>query len=422
MSGFTFLYFIGIYAIMTFEIVLLIMNYRFSTKPPIAVPGVLRDVYTPELVEKSILYTKARGELQIFSTLVEFAFVTAGIFWLFPLIERIAVSLTGSFVWQGVLFFAILALIGYLSMLPFHVYSTFVLERRFGFNKTAPATFIADSLKEILLIAAIGVPLLALSLMAIEKLAYWWIYLLLGIILFQLLSGLLYPVLILPLFSKLKPLEDGQLKQAIFDLSKRSGFEVKSIFVMDASKRTGHTNAFFTGFGKARRIVLYDTLIEKHSLSEIEAIFAHEAGHYKYRHTLKGTVISSATTGLSIFLLWFMVRSGIIETIFAVEREFTALLYSGVFVMSLFSVFGWLGSYISRRWEFAADSYAAEIMGTAGPMIDALKRLSASNLSNLRSHPLYTALNYSHPTTLERIEKLCKIDSNIDEEIKGVKS
>lgn len=127
MSGFTFLYFIGIYAIMTFEIVLLIMNYRFSTKPPIAVPGVLRDVYTPELVEKSILYTKARGELQIFSTLVEFAFVTAGIFWLFPLIERIAVSLTGSFVWQGVLFFAILALIGYLSMLPFHVYS--ILER-----------------------------------------------------------------------------------------------------------------------------------------------------------------------------------------------------------------------------------------------------------------------------------------------------
>ncbi len=419
MNGFAFLYFLIVYGIAAFEFSLLILNYRHSKVSKASLPEALRDVYTRELVDSSVEYTRAKGRLKILSALIEVIALSVGIFWLFPLLEGWSVSLAGSFVWQGVIFFTLMALGSYLLSMPFSLYSTFVLEREYGFNRTSVSTYLKDTAKGLMLAVVIGLPLLLMALFAVEKVANWWIYILAGLLVFELLSGWLFPIVILPLFSKLTPLEDGELKQRIMKLSEKAGFEIKSIFVMDASRRTSHTNAFFTGIGKAKRIVLYDSLIEKHTQEEIEAIFAHEAGHYRYKHTTKGLILSYAVTGLSILFLWLLTRSSVLPEIFGIERDYTALLYGGILVSATFSAFNWLGSYISRRWEFMADEYAAKTIGSPEPMVSALKKLAVSNLSNLSPHPLYAALTYSHPTTRERIENLKRIYSNNSERVEG---
>ncbi|HPE54560.1 MAG TPA: M48 family metallopeptidase, partial [Mesotoga prima] len=257
--------------------------------------------------------------------------------------------------------------------------------------------------------------LVYLALLAIDSFEYWWVYLLIGVVGFEILTQLIFPTVILPLFYKLKPLEDENLAERIREIADRAGFGVKSILVMDASRKTGHTNAFFTGIGRAKRIVLYDSLLEKHSSEEIEAIFAHEAGHFKRKHILKGMLISNAVAIFAVVLLWMMVESDTVAGIFGVSEKYAILLYAGIFLSSIFTVLDWIDSFISRKWEFEADSYSAMITGDTQPMIRALKNLSVSNLSNLSPHPLYAALYYSHPPSWERIEKLNGIVSNIDE-------
>ncbi|MGC9321159.1 MAG: M48 family metallopeptidase [Kosmotogaceae bacterium] len=415
MTSFETIFLLVVYVIAFFELFLLSLNYRNAKLSKVSLPDNLRDVFNDDLIEKSVEYTRAKGIIAMVSFVVNLIALSMGIFWVFRAIESLSTKLAEGFAIRGLIFFTLIAAISFAISLPFSIYSTFVLENRYGFNRTTPKTFIVDKLKGLLLVAVIGIPLMYLALLAIDSFTYWWVYLLIGVIAFELLTQLIFPTIILPLFYKLKPLEDEDLMKRIRAIAERSGFAVKSILVMDASKKTGHTNAFFTGIGRAKRIVLYDSLLEKHSSEEIEAIFAHEAGHFKRKHILKGMFLSNAVTVFAIFILWLIVESDTVTGIFGISEKYTILLYAGIFLSSIFTVLGWIDSFISRKWEFEADRYAAQITGNPQPMIGALKNLSVSNLSNLSPHPLDAALYYSHPPSWERIEKLNGIVSNVDE-------
>ena len=415
MTSFETVFILVVYGIAFFELFLLSLNFRNAKLSKVSLPDNLRDVFSDDLIEKSVEYSRAKSLFVIVSSVVNLVALSIGIFWGFGVIESLSVKLAEGFALRGLIFFSLIASIYFFISLPFSIYSTFVLENRYGFNRTTPKTFVSDKIKEILLAAGIGLPLVYLALLAIDSFEYWWVYLLIGVVGFEILTQLIFPTVILPLFYKLKPLEDENLAKRIREIADKAGFGVKSILVMDASRKTRHTNAFFTGIGRAKRIVLYDSLLEKHSSEEIEAIFAHEAGHFKRKHILKGMLISNAVAVLAVVLLWMIVESDTVAGIFGVSEKYAILLYAGIFLSSIFTVLDWIDSFISRKWEFEADSYAAMITGDTQPMIRALKNLSVSNLSNLSPHPLYAALYYSHPPSWERIEKLNGIVSNIDE-------
>ncbi|HNQ71490.1 M48 family metallopeptidase [Mesotoga prima] len=415
MTSFETVFILVVYGIAFFELFLLSLNFRNAKLSKVSLPDNLRDVFSDDLIEKSVEYSRAKSLFVIVSSVVNLVALSIGIFWGFGVIESLSVKLAEGFALRGLIFFSLIASIYFFISLPFSIYSTFVLENRYGFNRTTPKTFVSDKIKEILLAAGIGLPLVYLALLAIDSFEYWWVYLLIGVVGFEILTQLIFPTVILPLFYKLKPLEDENLAKRIREIADKAGFGVKSILVMDASRKTRHTNAFFTGIGRAKRIVLYDSLLEKHSSEEIEAIFAHEAGHFKRKHILKGMLISNAVAVLAVVLLWMIVESDTVAGIFGVSEKYAILLYAGIFLSSIFTVLDWIDSFISRKWEFEADSYSAMITGDTQPMIRALKNLSVSNLSNLSPHPLYAALYYSHPPSWERIEKLNGIVSNIDE-------
>jgi len=415
MTSFETVFILVVYGIAFFELFLLSLNFRNAKLSKVSLPDNLRDVFSDDLIEKSVEYSRAKSLFVIVSSVVNLVALSIGIFWGFGVIESLSMKLAEGFALRGLIFFSLIASIYFFISLPFSIYSTFVLENRYGFNRTTPKTFVSDKIKEILLAAGIGLPLVYLALLAIDSFEYWWVYLLIGVVGFEILTQLIFPTVILPLFYKLKPLEDENLAKRIREIADKAGFGVKSILVMDASRKTRHTNAFFTGIGRAKRIVLYDSLLEKHSSEEIEAIFAHEAGHFKRKHILKGMLISNAVAIFAVVLLWMMVESDTVAGIFGVSEKYAILLYAGIFLSSIFTVLDWIDSFISRKWEFEADSYSAMITGDTQPMIRALKNLSVSNLSNLSPHPLYAALYYSHPPSWERIEKLNGIVSNIDE-------
>ena len=415
MTSFETVFILVVYGIAFFELFLLSLNFRNAKLSKVSLPDNLRDVFSDDLIEKSVEYSRAKSLFVIVSSVVNLVALSIGIFWGFGVIESLSMKLAEGFALRGLIFFSLIASIYFFISLPFSIYSTFVLENRYGFNRTTPKTFVSDKIKEVLLAAGIGLPLVYLALLAIDSFEYWWVYLLIGVVGFEILTQLIFPTVILPLFYKLKPLEDENLAERIREIADRAGFGVKSILVMDASRKTRHTNAFFTGIGRAKRIVLYDSLLEKHSSEEIEAIFAHEAGHFKRKHILKGMLISNAVAVLAVVLLWMIVESDTVAGIFGVSEKYAILLYAGIFLSSIFTVLDWIDSFISRKWEFEADSYSAMITGDTQPMIRALKNLSVSNLSNLSPHPLYAALYYSHPPSWERIEKLNGIVSNIDE-------
>jgi len=415
MTSFETVFILVVYGIAFFELFLLSLNFRNAKLSKVSLPDNLRDVFSDDLIEKSVEYSRAKSLFVIVSSVVNLVALSIGIFWGFGVIESLSMKLAEGFALRGLIFFSLIASIYFFISLPFSIYSTFVLENRYGFNRTTPKTFVSDKIKEVLLAAGIGLPLVYLALLAIDSFEYWWVYLLIGVVGFEILTQLIFPTVILPLFYKLKPLEDENLAERIREIADRAGFGVKSILVMDASRKTRHTNAFFTGIGRAKRIVLYDSLLEKHSSEEIEAIFAHEAGHFKRKHILKGMLISNAVAIFAVVLLWMMVESDTVAGIFGVSEKYAILLYAGIFLSSIFTVLDWIDSFISRKWEFEADSYSAMITGDTQPMIRALKNLSVSNLSNLSPHPLYAALYYSHPPSWERIEKLNGIVSNIDE-------
>lgn len=309
----------------------------------------------------------------------------------------------------GLIFVAIILLIFRLIHLPFSVYDTFVIEEKYGFNKTTPRTFVLDIIKALLLAVIIGSPILAAILWFFGfagSLA--WLYCWAAVTAAQVLLVFLAPYVIMPLFNKFEPLEEGELRAAIEAYAEEQRFRLKGVYKMDGSKRSAKTNAFFTGFGKSKRIVLFDTLIAKHTVPELVAVVAHEMGHYKKHHVLWAVVRATATLGLTFFLMSLFINNENMLRAFRMECTsiYASLVFFGFLYAPISMAIAMVETMVSRKQEYAADAFAARTTGDPEAMISCLKKLSIDNLSNLAPHPLKVVVEYSHPPVLDRIKAL----------------
>lgn len=387
------------------------LNLKVLTKK---LPEEFSGVYDEETYAKSQEYTKVR---------TRFGFITG----IFDLLLLLGFWFSGGFNWldqivrswgfgelvTGLLFIGILMVAKSIISLPFSIYSTFVIEERFGFNKTTPKTFVLDLIKGLLLGAVIGIPLLAGILaffMYTGELA--WLYAWLAVTAFTLIMQYVAPTWIMPLFNKFTPLEEGELRTAIEEYTEKVNFPLQGLFVIDGSKRSSKSNAFFTGFGKNKRVALYDTLIENHTIPELVAVLAHEIGHYKKKHIIKGMVISILHTGVLFFLLsFFLSEKGLFDAFYMEQMSvYTGLIFFGMLYSPIEMILSIFMQMSSRKHEYEADEFAAKTTGKPGDMISTLKKLSKDNLSNLTPHPFYVFLNYSHPPVLERIKAIREIN------------
>lgn len=384
-----------------------LLNLRaLSSRPPAG----FEHVYDPERYARSQEYTRAKTRFSFWPQALDLALLLG--FWFaggFAWLDRATRALGYGELVTGLLFIGALFLGKTLLELPFRHWSTFVLEERFGFNKTTRATFWADAAKGLLLALVLGGPLLAAILYFFERLGdSAWLVCWAVTALFTLLVQWVAPTWIFPLFNKFKPLEEGELRAAVLDYARRVGFPLEGLFVIDGSRRSTKANAFFTGFGKRKRIALFDTLIEKHTTEELVAVVAHEIGHYKRRHILQGLVLGLAQAGLVFFVLSRVLSE---PALFAAFGVTTPSVHAGlVFFALLWSplelVLGLAQQALSRRNEFEADAFARETTGRAEPLVRALERLSADSLSNLTPHPVYVALHHSHPPLPARVAAL----------------
>jgi STE24 endopeptidase len=294
-------------------------------------------------------------------------------------------------------------------------YHQFRLEERFGFNTTTQRLWWLDRVKGLLLALVLGLPLLALVLKLVDWTGpHWWLWAWGSLLVFQLVMAVLAPVLILPLFNKFTPLPEGSLRRRLLELAERTRFRARSIQVMDGSKRSRHSNAFFTGFGKFRKIVLFDTLIAQLAEPELAAVLAHEIGHYKKKHIPKMLLVSAMASLAGFYLLsvlasrpWFYSSFGFPAGNLAPALLLFGLLSSAVTFWASPVAHAW-----SRRYEYQADAFAAAVMNEAEPLVGALRKLNEKNLSNLTPHPLYSGFYYSHPTLLERETALTSMARN----------
>ncbi len=376
------------------------------------VPEPFQDVYTAEQYRQSREYLRANTK----SDWVESAFhliLFVG-FWFtggFNLLDQWVRSLSENAVVCGIMFVFILTTARILLGLPFNLYQTFVIEERFGFNKTTWQTFLMDRMKGLMLGIVIGIPLLAAILAFFEYAganAWWYCWLVVSI--FSLLLQFVAPTWIMPLFNKFKPLEAGELRSAILAYAKTIDFPLENVFVMDGSKRSAKSNAFFTGFGRHKRIVLFDTLINQTTVAELVAILAHEMGHFKKRHILMNTAIAICHTGILFFLLSVFISLPALFNAFymAAPSIYAGMLFFGMLFSPVEFFLGVIMQAFSRYNERQADHFAVTTTRKRQPLISALKKLSVHNLSNLTPHPAYVVLNYSHPPILERIETISK--------------
>ena len=314
----------------------------------------------------------------------------------------------------GTLVIAILGALRWLLELPFEIHHTFGTETRFGFNRTTPKVFIADTLKSLVLGAAIGLPLLAGLLWLFARWPDAWLWGWLGFSAVMLALAFLAPSLLLPLFNKFEPMPEGPLRSGIEKLAEKCGFPLGGLFVMDGSKRSTKANAFFTGFGRNRRIALYDTLIERHGQAELLAVLAHEIGHFRLRHVWQQLGAGLLANGLLFFLLGYALRAPEIYHAFGLPGDAPLPIHFGlVFFLVLYAPVGQILSLLrnalSRRHEFEADAYAAAATGEPSSLASALKKLSTDSLSNLTPHPLVVWLDHSHPPVVERLRALAQL-------------
>ncbi|MDZ7581573.1 MAG: M48 family metallopeptidase [Deltaproteobacteria bacterium] len=310
---------------------------------------------------------------------------------------------------SGLAYIGILSLLAGSVSLPFSVYATFVIEARFGFNQTTWATFFKDRLKGLALALVLGGPLLAAVLAFFEYAGHFaWLYGWAAVTLFMLVMQFVAPTWIMPLFNRFSPLPEGRLRQAIFSYARSIDFPLDNIHVMDGSRRSRKSNAFFTGFGRHKRIVLFDTLVEKHTVEELVAVLAHEMGHYKKKHIQKSLLAGIVQSGLMFFLLSFFISEPALFEAFYVRQP---SVYAGlVFFALVYAPLGFLSGLLmqafSRRNEFAADRFAVDTTRAPDAMASALKKLAVDNLTNLTPHRFYVFLNYSHPPVLQRLQAI----------------
>jgi STE24 endopeptidase len=309
----------------------------------------------------------------------------------------------------GLLFFAALGVITSLIDLPFDYYNVFIIEEKYGFNTRTLRIWITDIIKSVIISVILGGILLSLILAMVEYCGnLWWLWAWMVFMIFQLLVTVIYPTVIAPIFNKFTPVEDKGLEKSIREMADREGIPVEEIFQMDAGKRSRHTNAYFTGLGKSKRIVLYDTLMKAHTNDEILAVLAHEMGHLKKGHIKKQLLLVTVTSLLIFYAAAWMLKWELIYISFGFTTTPT---YAGLFLIAI--LWGPLGFFLSpvsmalsRKFERESDKYAWKVMNGAGPLVNALKKIALDNLSNLCPHPLYVKFNYSHPPITERISSL----------------
>jgi STE24 endopeptidase len=376
------------------------------------IPDDVATFYDPERYFRSLEYHKE---------LTRFSFLSSA----FSFLLAIGMLLSGGFGWLDDLlriyiqsdtllalaFFGILMLASDLVTLPFQLYSTFVIEEKYGFNKTTPGTFFMDKIKGYFLAAVIGAPLLALLIYLITSIGpNFWIWFALVAAGFILFMNMFYTTLILPLFNKLTPLPEGNLKSAIQRFASSVDFPLDNILVIDGSKRSSKANAFFSGIGRKKKIVLYDTLIQKHTAEELVAVLAHEVGHFKKKHIVRGFVLSIIQVFFTMFILSLMVYNGNLSLSLGASQQsiHLNLIAFSILFAPISGLTGLLMSIYSRKNEFEADAYARETF-SGSALAEALKKLSVDSLSNLYPHPLYVFFHYSHPPLLKRLEAINKI-------------
>ncbi|HEX2964591.1 MAG TPA: M48 family metallopeptidase [Syntrophorhabdaceae bacterium] len=373
------------------------------------VPAVFKDSVDETTLGKMVDYTCDNARLTTVEDLVEDAIELAMLFLLVPYLVSLLVALNIHIIWQSLIFFGVLAAIGSLFSLPFSLYNTFVLEKAYGFSTITWKIWITDLIKSTVISAVLMGIMLSVFMALVVRLPHtWWFWAWAALVLFQILIMWAYPVLIAPLFNKYEPIKDDTLRDDIIALLSKVNLKAKGIFQVDAGKRSRHTNAYFTGIGRTKRIVLYDTLLASHAPGEILSVLAHEIGHWKKKHILKQLIFMIGASLVLFYAIYLITASPVLYRTFGVQHE---VIYAGLFLVSLYLgtlkfFFSPAGAAVMRRYERQADTMAVELTGTSAPMIEALKRLAKDNLSNLHPHPVYTWFYYSHPPLTERIEYL----------------
>ncbi len=382
------------------------LNARHFDDP---VPSELADVYDEKEYEKSQRYKKERFKFGLitstFTVLLTLGFI---IFDGFAWVDQVARSITDNSILIALIFFGIIMLGSDILMTPFSWYSTFVIEEKYGFNKTTRKTFLLDKLKGLAMTAVLGGGILALIVWFYQVAGadFWW-YAWVLIAVFSVFMNMFYAKLIVPLFNKQTPLEEGSLRTRIEEYARSVGFKLDNIFVIDGSKRSTKANAYFSGFGSEKRITLYDTLINDLEEDEIVAVLAHEVGHYKRNHILVNLAVSILTTGFTLWLLSLFVDNSVLSKALGVsEPSFhIGLVAFGILYSPISEITGLIMNYISRKFEYQADNYAKATYNGES-LISSLKKLSKNALSNLTPHKAYIFVHYSHPSLLQRYRNL----------------
>ena len=405
---------------------LVIFNYSFSNLLDYInhrnwkdeIPNELKDFYDKEKYKKAKNYALSKNKISLFSSSLSFLLVISLIvFNGYGIIDQFVSSnlskffdsrqISSNFIQSGI-FFLILFILNSFISIPFSYYNTFVIEEKFGFNKTTKLTFFIDIIKSTLLSFFIGGILLFLALYLYENLNDgFWLWLWIGLSLLMILINMFYADLIVPIFNKLTPLDDGELRNKIEKYSKDVGYLLKNIYVIDGSKRSTKANAFFSGLGPRKTIALYDTLIEKHSENELVAVLAHEVGHFKKKHIFSGLIMSIIQIGIMSFFFELCLKLpeisialGGLESSFHLGLVGFSIIFSPISILS-----GIIMNYNSRKNEFEADAYAKETFNGEDLSL-ALKKLSVDSLSNIYPHPLYVFFHYSHPPLIQRLRAL----------------
>ena len=380
------------------------------------VPGVFADEIDSETLSKMNEYTMVNSRMASVEDLCEDLFIVLIVLTGFlPGLAGLIESYGLHFIVSGLLFLLAASFVMSLIGIPFDLYRNFVIEKRFSFNNMTLSIWLSDLFKGIVVSGILMGVFIALFLSIVHYAPdMWWLFVSIFFILFQLFVMWLYPVVIAPLFNKFEPIEDVEVRQGIISLMNSAGLNVKGLYKMDAGKRSRHSNAYFTGLGKTKRIVLFDTLLENHSIDEIIAVLAHELGHWKLGHIVKQLLFAMGISFVLLYVASVLIEQPLLYSTFGVNETVG---YVGLFILGLIFkpislFFTPFGSMLSRRYEKQADDFAYHILGQVSFLIQALKRLAQDNLANLHPHPAFSWFFYSHPPLVERIERLEKLSLN----------
>jgi STE24 endopeptidase len=389
------------------------LEYLNSSHQSDTLPAELQDVYEHDKYIKSLAYQKEQTNFGFFNSGLSFVLSICMLaFGGFGYINAVLITYISNPTALSLVFFGVIYFASDIISIPLQLYGTFVIEEKYGFNKMNIGTFIADKFKGYALAIILGGVIIGLLLLLIQWLGpNFWIVFWVFISGFMVIMNMFYTSLIVPIFNKLAPLEDGDLKNSIISYCSKVSFPLDNLFVIDGSKRSAKANAYFSGFGGKKKIVLYDTLIKDHSNEELVAVLAHEVGHYKRKHIIQSMVISVLTVGVTLYLLSLLIFNKDLSIALGATQNtmHLNLIAFGILYSPISTLTGLAMTILSRKNEYEADDFAKNTFGSEA-LVSALKKLSANNLSNLTPHPLYVFFNYSHPPLLARIRNLKKQD------------